>query len=260
MRGLRLALFGSGNVGRRVVAVALLGVSSPGSARADEVVVFAAASLSDAIAEIAKGFEALTGHEVVVSFAGSNELARQIRAGAPAAVFVSAHPGRVDELEKAGLVAREDRVDLLGNRLVVIVPAGSRLEMARPEHLAAARRIALADPQSVPAGIYAREWLTARGMWDLLKGRVVPTLDVRAALAAVDSGSVDAGIVYRTDLSAARSARVAFAVPPAEAPRIVYIAALLKPASSAARAFYEHLRSHAAREVFERYGFEPLAP
>jgi len=245
---------------RALLAFALATLGAPGRAAAEEVVVFAAASLSDAIGEIARGFEAHTGHEVVASFAGSNELARQIKAGAPAGVFISAHPGRVDELEQAGLVAKENRVDLLGNRLVVVVPAGSRLALARPEHLAAARRIALADPQSVPAGIYAREWLSTRGMWDLLKERVIPTLDVRAALAAVDSGSVDAGIVYRTDLVAAHSARLAFEVPTAEAPRIVYPAALLQPASTAARAFYEHLRSPEARAVFERFGFEPLAP
>jgi len=231
----------------------------PARAGADEVVVFAAASLSDAIGEIARGFEESTGHRVVASFAGSNELARQIRAGAPAGVFVSAHPGRVDELEEAGLVARENRTDLLGNRLVVVVPASSRLAITRPEHLAAARRIALADPQSVPAGIYAREWLTARGMWELLKDRVVPALDVRAALAAVDSAAVDAGIVYRTDVAAARSARLAFEVPAAECPPIVYPAALLRPDAPAARAYYDHLRSPEARAVFERLGFEPLA-
>ena len=247
---------------RRFLALAaILGVTAaPAPSFAEDVVVFAAASLSDAIGEIARGFEARTGHAVVASYAGSNELARQIKAGAPAGVFVSAHPGRVDELEQAGLVTRENRVDLLGNRLVVVVPGGSRLAITRPEHLAAARRIALADPQSVPAGIYAREWLATRGMWDLLRERVVPTLDVRAALAAVDSGSVDAGIVYRTDLAAAHSAKIAFEVPPAEAPRIVYPAALLQPASPAARAFYEHLRSPEARAVFERLGFEPLAP
>ena len=238
----------------------VVALGAPGRAAAEEVVVFAAASLSDAIGEIARGFESRTGHKVVASFAGSNELARQIKAGAPAGVFLSAHPGRVDDLERAGLVAKENRVDLLGNRLVVVVPADSRLAMTRPEHLAAARRIALADPQSVPAGIYAREWLAGRGMWDLLKDRVVPSLDVRAALAAVDSGSVDAGIVYRTDLSAARAARIAFEVPAAESPRIVYPAALLQPASPAARAFYDHLRSYEARAVFERFGFEPLAP
>jgi molybdate transport system substrate-binding protein len=242
-----------------VAAAAIACLSAPARAAADEVLVFAAASLADAVTEIGRGFEARTGHEVVASFAGSNELARQIRAGAPAAVFVSAHPGRVDELAKAGLVAEGNRIDLLGNRLVVVVPAGSRLAIARPEHLAAARRIALADPRSVPAGIYAREWLEARGMWDVLKERVVPALDVRAALAAVDAGSVDAAVVYRTDLAAARSARLAFEVPPAEAPRIVYPAALLRPNAPAARAFYDHLRSAEARAVFERLGFEVLA-
>ena len=245
---------------RRAAAAAvaaLLGLGAP--ARADEVLVFAASSLSDAVTEIARGFEARTGHKVVASFAGSNELARQIRAGAPAGVFVSAHPGRVDELEKAGLVVEGNRIDLLGNRLVVVVPAGSRLAIERLEHLAAARRIALADPQAVPAGIYARQWLEARGMWAVLAERVVPAVDVRGALAAVDAGAADAAVVYKTDLSAARSTRLAFEVPAAESPRILYPAALLQPKSPAARAFYAHLRSAEARAVFERLGFEVLA-
>lgn len=241
-------------------AAVVLALAAPGpKAAPGEVVVFAAASLADAIGEIGRLFEARTGHRVVTSYAGSNELARQILAGAPAQVFLSAHPGRVDELERAGLVARADRVDLLSNRLVVVVPAGSRLAITRPEHLAAARRIALADPQSVPAGIYAREWLQRRGWWDLLKDRVVPALDVRAALAIVDSADADAGVVYRTDAAVARSARVAFEVDAAEAPRIVYPAALLAPADPAARAFFAHLRSAEARALFERRGFEPLA-
>jgi molybdate transport system substrate-binding protein len=116
-------------------------------------VVFAAASLADALREIAAGFEARTGSRVVLSFGGSNDLARQIRAGAPAEVFVSASAERLDALQGAGFVRPGDRVDLLSNRLVVVVPAGSTTSLARPEDLAGVGRLALGDPQAVPAGI-----------------------------------------------------------------------------------------------------------
>jgi molybdate transport system substrate-binding protein len=224
----------------------------------EEVVVFAAASLADALREIAAGFEARTGHRVVLSLGGSNDLARQIRAGAPARVFVSASTERMDELQEAGLV-RADRVDLLSNRLVVIVPVAARIVPGTAEELAGVRTLALGDPEAVPAGIYARRWLEGRGVWERLRGRVVPTLDVRAALAAVESGNAEAGIVYRTDAAISRRVRVALEVPADEAPRIVYPAALLGGSPGpAARAFYEHLRSPAARLVFERLGFECL--
>jgi molybdate transport system substrate-binding protein len=225
----------------------------------EEVVVFAAASLADALREIAKAFEARTGNRVVLSFGGSNDLARQIRAGAPAEVFVSASAERMDEVQEAGFVRPADRVDLLSNRLVVVVPTDAKTAVATAEDLTRVRRLALGDPQAVPAGIYARQWLERRGLWERVRHRVVPTLDVRAALAAVESGNADAGIVYRTDAAISGRVRVALEVPVGEGPRIVYPVALLAAARGpAARAVYEHLQSRAAREVFERLGFEFL--
>jgi len=222
-------------------------------------VVFAAASLSDALREIGRNFEAWTGHRVVLSLGGSNDLARQIRAGAPAEVFVSASAERMDEVERAGLVRAGDRVNLLSNRLVVVVPVTAATALARAEDLVGVGRLALGDPEAVPAGIYARQWLEKRGLWERVRDRVVPTLDVRAALAAVESGNADAGIVYRTDAAISKRVRVVLDVPVEEAPRIVYPAALLTASRGpAARAFYEHLRSPAARGVFERLGFEFL--
>jgi molybdate transport system substrate-binding protein len=222
-------------------------------------VVFAAASLSDALREIGRSFAVRTGQRVVLSFGGSNDLARQIRAGAPAEVFVSASVERMDEVQGAGFVRPGERIDLLSNRLVVVVPADATTALARAEDLTGVSRLALGDPQAVPAGIYARQWLERRGLWERVRDRVVPTLDVRAALAAVESANADAGIVYRTDAAISKRVRVAFQVPAEEAPRIVYTAALLATARGpAARAFYEHLRSPAARVVFERLGFELL--
>ncbi len=224
-----------------------------------ELLVFAAASLTDALAEIGARYEARTGVRVLFSFAGSNALARQIRAGAPADLFVSANLARMDELEQAGLVRPTDRVNLLSNRLAVVVAGTSDLVMTAPGDLERARRLALGDPEAVPAGIYARQWLQGLGLWERLRGRVVPTLDVRAALAAVESGAAEAGVVYRSDASVSRRVRVVFEVPVDQAPRIVYPAAVLAPSRAAgARPFLEHLQSAEARSVFTRLGFEPL--
>ena len=224
-----------------------------------EVLVFAAASLTDVLREIGGAFEARTGTRVLFSFAGSNTLARQIRAGAPAEVFVSANRERMDELERAGLIRPADRVDLLANTLVVVLAPTSRLVLRASADLLGVRRLALGDPEAVPAGIYARQWLERVGLWERLRARVVPTLDVRAALVAVDSGAADAGIVYRTDAPMARHARVGLEVSGPAAPRIVYPAALLAASSSpGARAFFGELRSEGARAVFERFGFEVL--
>ncbi len=165
----------------------------------------------------------------------------------------------MDEVQGAGFVRPPDRVDLLSNRLVVVVPAEAKGSLTTAEDLTRGRRLALADPQAVPAGIYARQWLEKRGLWERVRERVVPTLDVRAALAAVESGNADAGIVYKTDAAISRRVHVALEVPEAETPRIVYPAALLATArGTAARAFFENLRSAEARAVFERLGFEFL--
>jgi molybdate transport system substrate-binding protein len=246
------------------LALAAFGVSppegSPAAARPrPEILVFAAASLTDGLGEIGADFEARTGVRVLFSFAGSNALARQIQAGAPADVFVSANLDRMDELERAGLVRPDDRVSLLSNRLAVVVATSSDLVVSTPSDLSRTSRLALGDPEAVPAGIYARLWLEGLGLWATLRDRVVPTLDVRAALAAVESGAVDAGVVYRTDAALSSRVRVAFEVPVAEAPPIVYPAAVLASSTAPeARAFLEHLRSSPARAVFTRLGFEPL--
>jgi molybdate transport system substrate-binding protein len=229
-------------------------VAARAAAGSEELLVFAAASLSEALEEIGASFERTAGARVAFRFAGSGELARQIRAGAPADVFVSADRARMDALEAAGLVRASDRFDLLSNRLVVVVGLGSAAGPRSAGELAAVPRLALADPDTAPAGAYAREWLESAGLWSVLRERVVPTLDVRATLAAVESGAVEAGVVYRTDAAVSRKVRVAFEV--AAGPRVVYPAAALgAPPRPLARAFLEALRSPAARAVFERRGF-----
>jgi len=226
------------------------------AAAADEVVVFAAASLTDALEEIAHGFEKETGHKVVFNLGGSNELARQIEAGAPADVFFSADKAQMDGLVAGGLVRAQDRVGVLSNVLVVVVPAASSATVRGPRDLQVLRRLALADPQAVPAGVYARTWLDSLGLWGALEGKVVPMLNVRAALSAVETGDVDAGIVYRTDAAISKRVRVAFEVPRDQGPAIVYplapVASSKKPATAA---LVRYLTSEAAREVYRRHGF-----
>lgn len=271
-----------------VIAGALLLLGAPRAARADEVLVFAAISTTEVMEEAARAFTRATGHTVRFSFAGTNMLARQIRAGAPADVFLSADEARMDELQRAGLVRPADRRDLLGNQLVVVVPSDSPVQIRGAADLAGLRRIALADPESVPAGIYTRRWLESRGEWAQLVPRVVSALDVRAALAAVAAGRVDAGVVYRTDATSAPApaaatgkaapgappaaaaetsthaptgvrarVRIAYTVPLAEAPRIVYPVARLAgaPHPAAADALCRWLAGPAARAIFDRYGF-----
>ncbi len=227
---------------------------------AEEVVVFAAASLTDVLQEIGRDFEAASHHHVVFAFGASGDLSRQIWMGARADVFFSADLKRMDELERAGLVRAGDRVNVLSNALVVVVPASSPNSVRTPPDLLRLERIALADPQVVPAGFYARAYFESIGLWEAIRPKVVPTLDVRAALAAVASGSVPAGVVYRTDARQARSLRVAFEVPRKEGPDIVYpLAPLAASAKAATRDFVRYLLSPRALAVYEKHGFLVLA-
>jgi molybdate transport system substrate-binding protein len=233
-----------------------LAAAFAGTGHADEVSVYAAASLTDALTELAQSFAAETGHKLVFNFGGSNDLARQIKAGAPADVFFSADKAQMDGLQAAGLVRVEDRIDVLSNVLVVVVPVRSLTTIAKAQDLASLGRVALADPEAVPAGVYARRWLESVGLWFALRDKVVPTLNVRAALAAVEGENVDAGIVYRTDAALSRRVRVAFEVPREQAPPIVYPLAPVTTSKSRATAeAVRYLTSERARAVYRRFGF-----
>lgn len=239
----------------RVVVLALaLALATP--LAAEEVTVYAAASLTDALEDIAQGFEAQSGHKVVFSLGASSDLARQIKAGAPADVFFSADEAQMDGLESAGLVRASDRVRLLSNLLVVVVPASSTARMSQPTDLLTVKHLALADPQAVPAGVYARAWLRSIGLWDQLKDQVVPTLNVRAALSAVESENAEAGIVYRTDAALSKRVKTAFEVARAQGPAIAYpLAPLIASKKAATAELLRYLVSAAARDVYARYGF-----
>jgi molybdate transport system substrate-binding protein len=233
--------------------VALLSLGALAACRRGEgLLVFAAASTSDALSELGTLFEAKHGQRVRFSWGSSGDLARQIEAGAPADLFLSADRAKVDRLEARGHVA--SRRDLLRNRLVVVVPSASTLLISGPRDLARVKRLAIGDPVSVPAGAYAREWLENSGAWAEVSPHVVPTLDVRAALAAVESGSVDAAIVYRTDARIAKSAKVAFE--PEQQPDIVYpLAVLTRARRDLSDSFVALATSVEGRAIFERRGF-----
>lgn len=224
-----------------------------------ELSVYAAASLRDVLQELAPAGERATGTRWVLNLGGSNELARQIEAAHRADLFFSADESWMDRLAEAGLVDRASRRSPLSNRLVVVVPAEGAAALERPEDLAGAavRRLALANPEATPAGVYARTWLERRGLWQGLAERVIPAADVRAALALVETGAVDAGIVYRTDARRSTRVRVAYEVPASEGPEISYALAALadRPHLDAARAVALWLSGPEAAAVFEKAGF-----
>ena len=221
--------------------------------KADEILVFAAASLTESLQEIGKAYVSRTGTAVTFSFGASSDLARQIQSGAPADVFFSADTARMDALEKAGLVRRGDRREFLSNRLAVVAAAGSKRRVRGARDLLQFSRIALADPAAVPAGIYAKKWLESAGVWKEIAARVIPTLDVRSALAAVESGGVEAAVVYETD--AKISPRVRSLFEPADAPAILYSTSPLARAGKAAGDFVSFLQGKEAEAVFSRAGF-----
>jgi len=240
------------------------GPSAGGAPSPVEVSFYAAASLRDVLQHLAPRCESSLAVRLVFNFGASNDLARQILAAARADVFFSADEDSMNQVVAAGLVDVASHGLLLSNRLVVVGPADTSLRVTSPAELkqASVRRIALADPAAVPAGKYARAWLEKTGLWSALSDRVVPALDVRAALAAVESGAVDVGIVYRTDAAISKKVRVLYEVPVTDGPRIAYALAALKGRGDpgAARRVVTWLAGPEATGTFERYGFIVLAP
>ncbi len=236
----------------------------PVPAKAEDVVVFAAASLKTALDQVAAEFQANTGHQVVISYAGSNALAKQIIEGAPADVFVSAAVNWMDEVEKAGLVAADSRVDLLGNRLVLIAHGKDAADVdLRPgvdlAGLLDGGRLSMAMVDAVPAGQYGRAALESLGVWASVEGSVAQSDNVRAALALVAAGEAPYGIVYASDAVAEDNVTVVATFPPETHPPIIYPAALLTNATDDAdRAFYQTLSGDAAKDAFVAQGFSVL--
>jgi molybdate transport system substrate-binding protein len=243
--------------------VLLLLLLAPLEARAQTLTVFAAASLTDAMKEISTLW-VKQGHEAPrMSFASSSTLARQIEQGAPVNVFASADEQWMDYLAKKDLIAAGTRKDLLGNDLVLVVPA------AHPIHvdigpgfdliglLGPDGRLSTGDPAHVPAGIYAEQALRKLGLWDKVAPRLAPAADVRSALLLVERGEAPAGIVYSTDAAASKAVSIAGVFPDSSHDPITYPFAVVKSGDSAdARAFLAFLSTPEVRQVWTRWGFK----
>ena len=235
---------------------------TPSRAHADEILVSAAASLTDVLKEIATAYHARSKHTARFNFGPSSGLARQIEEGAPADIFFSADLPQIDNLDKKNLLEPGTRKNLLSNQLVIIMPADSTIAIGSPKDLLKpdVKNIALAEPSSVPAGVYSRKYLTDEGLWDQVKPKIVPVQDVRATLASVESGNVEAGFVYKTDAAISKKVKIAYEVPLDKGPKISYSVAIVKESKRkyAARDFMNYLQSPAAKNAFKKYGFVVL--
>jgi molybdate transport system substrate-binding protein len=223
-------------------------------------IVFAAASLTNVLQEVGDGFTAQTAVPIKFSFAASSALAKQIENGAPADVFFSADVEWMDYLQSRKLIQVPTRHDVLGNRLVLVAPADSKIELKIGPHFPLAAmlgkgRLATGDPDSVPIGRYAREALTKLGVWNDVVARLVRADSVRSALAFVDRGEVALGIVYSTDAQIDKKVRVVDAFPDDTHQPIVYPIALTAVAKTDAIKFADYVRSPASGATFNKYGF-----
>ena len=225
--------------------------------------VFSAMSLTDALTEVSQRFERKTGIKVDCHFAGSSTLQRQIEKGAPADVFISASPKQIEALQAKGLVDAQTRRDILTNNLVLIAPVDTAHSLTDTQTLTqdTIKRIAIGEPNSVPAGIYAKEVLINLGVWDTVQKKLVPGLDVRATLAYVESGNVDLGIVYRTDATTSKKVKILYQFPASSHAPIVYPAVLIKGAQHHphAREFIRFLKTSEVAAIFRAYGFSAKA-
>ncbi len=238
------------------VSLALLAIAR---ARGVEINVFAAASLTDALKEIGAAYEKQSGDKVAFNFGASSLLERQIAEGAPADVFFSADEAKMDALAAKDLIVKESRKSLLSNTLVIVTSSDSNLKITTPADLASnsVRRIALADPKAVPAGVYSKVFLKKEKLWEQVEPKIVPVDNVRAALAAVESGNIEVGMVFKTDAAISKKVKIAYEVPAETGPKISYPVAVTKNAKQveSAKRFVEYLGSDAAAKVFTTYGF-----
>lgn len=257
-----------GVTGRRVLLglsallLAVLGPAATASAGARGPLVLAAASLQEGLTDAAAAWTARHHAAPVLSFAASSALARQIESGAPADLFLSADEEWMDYVAQRGRLRPGTRVSFLANRLVLVAPVGSALHLSiRPGFAALARalgtgRLAMADPESVPAGKYGKAALSRLGVWSGIEPRVVRAENVRAALALVERGEVPLGIVYATDARASARVRIVGTFPASSHPPITYPVAVLAAATSPdAEGFRRFLLSPAGKAIFARRGF-----
>lgn len=249
-----------------VVGAILFCPIGQGSARAAEksvIRVSAAISLKDALSALRGLYAAKNPNvEILLNFGSSGQLQKQIEEGAPVDLFLSAGKKQMDELAARGHIAPETRSDLLGNDIVLVVAREKKSVIRRFGDLPGkVQSMSIGQPETVPAGKYARETLTSLKLWDKLEKRIMFAKDVRQVLAYVDSGNVDAGLVYRSDTMSMKSGVVAAVAPKGSHSPIVYPMALIKDGKNraAAKRFMEFLKSPEAAKVFAHYNFIPLS-
>ena len=248
---------------RATIALILLFFAAAAAphAMAADVTVFAAASLKEALDDQARQFETATGNRVVIAYGASNALARQIESGAPADLFISADRDWMDDVARKKLLMPGTRVDLLRNALVLIAPVSSQSTLKIAPHFALAAalgtdKLAMANPDSVPAGKYGKAALEQLGVWSSVERQVARAENVRAALALVSRGEAPFGIVYATDAYADKGVRIVDTFPATTHPPIVYPAAVVATSESpAAKALLDYLGSAAALSTWKKYGF-----
>jgi molybdate transport system substrate-binding protein len=227
-----------------------------------EITVFAAASLQDAAQELKTAYEDQHKEvKITYHFAGSGTLQKQIEQGAPADLFVSAGKSQMDALEKQNLIVKDSRLDLLGNKLVLIAPADSALKDFNGLLESTVKKIAVGEPETVPAGKYARETLTSLKIWDKVESKIVYTKDVRTVLTYVENGDAEAGLVYRSDLTGSDKAKLILEAPQDTHQPIVYPAALVTASQQqqAAKDFLLYLQSTESSQIFNKYGFDSIS-
>ena len=240
--------------------------TAPAAAQGRDVLVFAAASLKNALDEAAAQWQRASGKKVAISYAASNTLIKQIEQGAPADMFISADLDWMDYGQQKDLIKPDTRSNLLGNRLVLVAPKGSNISAnIQPGFDLAALlkggRLAMGNVDAVPAGKYGKAALEKLGAWDGVKDKIAQAESVRAALLLVARGEAPLGIVYQTDAAADPTVKIVGTFPENTHPPIIYPIALTKDSSSPdAVAFLNFIRSPAARPIFERQGFTVLAP
>jgi len=244
-----------------VVAVGLV----PAPAAAQDVLVFAAASLKNALDDIGALYQKASGHKVTASYAASSVLAKQVENGAPADVFISADVDWVDYLDQRKLIKPETRINLLGNRLVLVAPKAEAAPLAITNGFPLAQRLgtgrlAVGDPAHVPAGKYARAALEHLGVWSSVADRLAPAASVREALALVSRGEAPFGIVYQTDAGVDPGVAIVGTFPADSYPPVIYPGAIVAGSENPnAVTFLGFLGGPSARSVFEHYGFTVLA-
>ena len=244
------------------VTIFLGGLLSGSLAWANDVTLYAAASLNNALSEISANYESEKKIHIKTSFASSSTLAKQIEAGAPAEIFASADKQWMDYLDTRGLIDHSSRKDVLGNTLVFISPKDQvvKVQMDKKFKLAEAfiGKLCMGAPDHVPAGIYGKQALQTMAWWQSVEGRVVGAEDVRSALVFVERGECTLGIVYATDALISKKVIIDARFPASAHDPIIYPFALMPKASASAKDFFKYLQGDAAKGVFTRYGFNVL--